>query len=356
MRPIATSRQLLAEQVALRKAVRAMFADMASRLTGLIVRSADGGERIPSTRERRVLTSARAIVSGYFVGSDGRNAFAEDGVTALAPYPQILNYHVAHVQYRVATAHRDWMRRNVPEDIQDWLTRRPRSLAEVRIVDESPLAGYEAAHTWVDPNGYVLSDRIWQSGERTALKIDAFLSDNIRQGRKTLAMSRDLEGFLLPGRVGRRTRRPYGRDASSDAMRLARTEVSHAHAQMTLVASRANPYVSGIDWALSYQHPRFDVCDGLATLGMTGQRLREPYPLMAAPVPPAHPHCLCNARPAVTKRPDEVSAELRQAMQGNDRNPYRTPLDDAFVPDVLGRILFALLARRLTFGEMTYAA
>lgn len=354
MRPIGGSKFLVAEQVAARRAIRALFGEMATQLAGLVVRSAGGRERVPTSAERRVLTAASGIVAGFFIGFDGRNAFAEDGVTALAPYPQLLNLHVARVQRNVVLAQRDWMARNVPDDVQQGL-RRGKPLRE-NVFGDNPLVAYEAAHTWVDPNGYTLSDRIWQATQRIRAKIDAFLSDGIRQGRSAVALSRDLEGYLLPGRLGRRTRRPYGRDASFDAMRLARAEIAHAHAQATLATSRANPYVSGIDWALSFQHPRFDVCDGLATIGMTGERLRAPYPVMAARVPPAHPHCICTSRPAVTKRPDEVTREIRNRLNAGER-PYRTPLDgDDFVSDLLGPILFGLLSRRLTFGEMRYAA
>lgn len=355
MRPIPGSRYLVTEQVAARKAVRAMFADMASRLSGLIVRSADRAGQVPVSVSRRLLTTANSIVTGYFVSFDGRNAFDEDGVTGLAPYPRLLNFHVARVLQQVVNAHRDWMRRNVPDDIQAGLTRRAKSLREAVDVGANPMTGYEAAHTWVDPNGYTLSDRIWQTGQRTRLKIDAFLADGIRQGRSALQMSREMESFLLPGRLSSRTTRPYGRDASADAMRLTRTEVAHAHAQATLTASRANPYVTGVDWALSAQHPRFDVCDGLATIGMTGERVRDPYPLASARIPPAHPYCICVTRPAVTQTPDQVTADLREMLRGEDR-PFRTPLDgDDFTQDLLGPILFGLLMRRLALGE-TYAA
>jgi hypothetical protein len=119
----------------------------------------------------------------------------------------------------------------------------------------NPLAGYDPPHLWVDPNGYRLSDRIWRTAGATRRKVDAFLEDGIAQGRGSLKLSRDLERFLHPGRQLVRTKTPYGTDASYDAMRLARTEISRGAAQAHETAARANPFVSGLRWKLSPQHP-----------------------------------------------------------------------------------------------------
>jgi hypothetical protein len=119
----------------------------------------------------------------------------------------------------------------------------------------NPLAGYDAPHLWVDPNGYQLSDRIWRTAGETRRKVDAFLEDGIAQGRGALSLSRDLERFLHPGRQLKRTKTPYGTDASYDAMRLARTEISRAAAEAHEAAAEANPFIEKLRWKLSPQHP-----------------------------------------------------------------------------------------------------
>jgi hypothetical protein len=370
MKPIGGARALVAAQVGIRRDIKAMFADMSARLAGQVTRVSDQDGRIPQSTERRLMAAVGDTVSSYFVGVDGRSPFAEDGVTALAAYPRVLNTWIARVTRDVVYAQRNWMRRNVPEDIQAWLRLHRRRLREIdpvfmrlvrslRIFSENPLAQYESAHTWVDANGYRLSDRIWQASLRTRAKIDAMLTDGIRQGRGAFQLAKDLEKFLLPDRLGRRTNRPYGRDASLDAMRLARTEITHAHSQATLAAGRANPYVDGMDWALSARHPKFDVCDRIATIGMAGQRLREPYPLNGAQVPPAHPHCLCIARTAASATPERVTEQLRAAIAQANFDPYLTPLTgDDFVRDLLGDALMLLLAgatARRIFSEVSHA-
>jgi hypothetical protein len=44
-----------------------------------------------------------------------------------------------------------------------------------------------------------------------------------------------------------------------------------AHSVDEYVNVERNAFVSGMDWALSARHPRVDICDRLATIGMGGQ-------------------------------------------------------------------------------------
>ncbi len=346
MRAIGGARSLAITQAGLRRDLRGLFGDMASDISGLTVRSAGPDGRIPRRRESALAAQADGVVMRYFVGSDGRSAFGEDGVTALAEYPRILNRWIVSVSRQVVAAHHDWLKRSAPDDVYAWLAS-GRRLRELRIVEAKQISAFEAPHTWVDPRGHVLSDRVWLNGLRTAQKVDGMLADAIRSGRSALALAKDLEGFLLPGRVGRRTTRPYGRDASADAMRLARTEISHAHGQISYAASLANPYVGGWDWALSPSHPRMDVCDGLATVGRGGERLRDPYPLAGAPIPPAHPYCLCYGRGVVVESAATVTARLRAAMHDGEEPPLTPARADAFLRALLGALLAAEFIERL---------
>ncbi len=119
----------------------------------------------------------------------------------------------------------------------------------------NPLAEYDPPHLWVDPNGYRLSDRVWRTAGETRRKVDAMVDEGIRQGRGALALSRDLEEYLHPGRQIVRTKAPYGTDASYDAMRLARTEITRAASKAHEAAALDNPFVTGLKWKLSPQHP-----------------------------------------------------------------------------------------------------
>jgi len=195
------------------------------------------------------------------------------------------------------------MDRRMPADLK--LALRSGTVRE-QIFTPNPLAGYDPPHLWVDPNGYRLSDRIWRTAGETRRKVDAMLEDGIARGRGSLKLSRDLERFLLPGRQLKRTKTPYGTDASYDAMRLARTEISRAAAQAHETAARANPFVVGLRWKLSPQHPCCDICDTYAD---------KEYSFDDWPTQPAHPHCLCYAENVIAKDSAAVLEEARQEIQ-----------------------------------------
>lgn len=318
-----------------------------------------GSTAIPTADEALVRREIGNAVTAIFVTPlptspfpDGRAAFADDGFTALSPYARALNRRLVEVAAKVVGAHYRYMRDRLPSDIVAWLTRNPIT-EQAHIFKSNPLAQYEPAHTWVDPNGYQLSSRIWNLSATTRLQVDRLIADAIRQGRSALDLARDLERFLMPGQLLRRTKKPYGRDANYPALRLARTEIARAHSAATFAASRGNPYVSGMDWALSARHPKFDVCDTLATIGMSGQRLREAYPLESAPqvVTDSHPNCICTNRPFVDKDEARVVEELREAMRLNLR-PYLTPmLPMRFIEALIGAALITLVLE--WFSEIT---
>lgn len=277
------------------------------RIQALIISSAAqvverDGQRvhiIPPENERRLITAAGDELERFYVGADFRHAFAPDGVSPLSPYARLLNKWLVLPQWAVVRSNARFLRRRLKNhpDILRWLaSRRPSAEQESR---SNPLAAYSPAHTWVDPNGYRLSDRIWRAGFDARVRLDAMLRDAIEQGTGALELSKQLEQFLLPEAKGLTTTRPYGKRANYHALRLARTEISRAHSYATYAAGLGNPYVTGMDWALSIMHPKFDVCDRLATIGMNGERLRDPYPITSNPpivVQSSHPQCICTNR------------------------------------------------------------
>jgi hypothetical protein len=316
----------------------------------VLVRAASGTDgRIDPRNETRILIEVGQIVQRFFVGDDGRTALSDDGTQPQALYPFLLQAALLSVTYAVVKVHSAYMANRLPEDIKAWLGRayvveqEPRIPNPIRL---NPLAQYDPFHTWVDPRGYRLSDRVWQLSVRSRTQIDQLVADGIRTGRPSLAIARELEQHLLPGRTGR-TNRPYGTYVSTDAIRLARTEIARAHASASIAAGRSNPFVSGFDWALSAQHPKFDICDRIATVGMDGERLADPYPAdgyVPQPVVDSHPQCLCRIQPAVTMTEDEVIAMLRADLESNLPPPL-TPLDPMhFTTAMLGRWARRLLS------------
>jgi hypothetical protein len=181
---------------------------------------------------------------------------------------------------------------------------------------------YDALHLFVNPvDGYRLSDRIWRADAKTRNRINELLAHEIRQGTAAVDIAKLLERYLEPERIGIRTRKPYGQWGSFDARRLARTEVTAAHGRATIAAAAANPYVEGVQWALSIGREDWDCnCEGNATADAYGMG-EGVYPTDAVPLYPDHPHCVCTLRPVVTRNPADVTAEIRGWLDGESEPP-----------------------------------
>lgn len=323
------SRDLYTGQAGIRRDMQSLFEGLLNQLLGVIARHTNSDGVLDPRAEREILQQADDATTALFVGPDGRHAYAVDGVTPLSPYARALNYWLAWETWQVARHHQDFLREHLPDDIYRWLG------------TARNFATYDPPLLWPDTRGYSLSDRIWESSLNTRKKVSGILSEAIHTGRASTSLSRSLEQFLLPNRAALRTKKPYGTDASFDAMRLARTEISLHHTRITFAAAEANPFVDGMDWALSASHPKFDICDGLATIGMSGERLKDPYPLGSAPmvVSSSHPQCICNNRPAVSQSTDAVIAELRGRMERGEPPPP-TPVNlTGFVIALIGAVL-----------------
>lgn len=327
-----------AELLKVSQRVRLLLVNAANPTTG----------KIPKKREGDLAGDAAEMIASVFTGSVNgkRAAFAADGVTALALFPRLLNKWMVYTTIGAVRAHQTWLKKNAPEDIYRWLsTVRSRQVQISELVTRmgGAVPTYDPMHTWVDPSGYRLSRRIWRTGEATRLRIDAMLSEGIRNGTPALQLARRLEQFLLPERRVLRTSRPYGTDASFDAMRLARTELSHAFNQAAYISAYTNPYVRGYDVARSaWGDADCPICPDHATIDIGGNRVRQPYAFGEGGVPPWHPHCLCHVRPAVVDDMNAISDQLRDWMNGgSDVEPIISPAwGNAFIIMLIGLILW----------------
>jgi len=291
--------------------MKVLFSDLATALVGELTRRAGPDGTIPRSAWPDVQTAVDARVTAFFVGRTGSGQRApfdilQDGtVYPLSPYARVLWQAITDAVRVPVEQEAAIMRRAIPPDVMAVMrgaTGDPFAAARAQVREQvfrpNPLARYDPPHTWVDPNGYTLSERIWNTAGDTRRRLDAMLEDGIRRGRGVLnletggatGLARDLEQFLIPGRSLKRTRAPYGVDASFDAMRLARTEITRAHGQATQVAAAMNPFVEGIKWNLSGSHSRPDICDDYARGGPNGDGV---YPLNEVPNYPAHPHDMC---------------------------------------------------------------
>lgn len=360
MREISSKTAYFATLRDAQRQLRALYGDLAQRIGGVIVRYAGEDGKIPLERGRDMRVDVAGLVDDFYTGTlpgkRGRFPFGEDGVTPLAPYPRLLNLLIAQAVRGAVEPHTKYMQKIVPQDVQDRWARvlRMGRISEQegpgikpgwRIFKHNPFAQYDPPHTWVDPKGYRLSDRIWRVDEETRRKLDALLAEMVGNGNSAVNISKAVEQFLIPGRELIRTIRPYGERygrLSFDGMRLARSEIGRANAMAAKLAALANPYVEQMAWHLSLMHPKIDICD---------QRAKEsPYPKEDAPVPvqDSHPQCICYTTSLVTATPEQVTAQLRAELEQAEqqlRMVAPSPLQaDEFINLVLGRVFAAWLS------------
>lgn len=389
MRYTSLRKIMVSAQVQAKREIKAEFRTVADTVRGVLLRAAggDGDNPVPYTArddssERRVRQVATAAIDRMFLGADGL-PFASDGVTALAPYPLTLNTQIANVTAQIVRGHYKWMEARVPEDVWNWLSTVPsrpvpiremrkagrvvseqdnpflrqegesvedhiERLRVLRIFSPNPLAEYEPAHTWVDPKGYRLSDRIWNTAAETRRKLDEILRDGIREGKSARQIANLVEQFLIPDRAALRTRKPYGTDASYDAMRLARTEIARAANQAAYISGYNNPYVETYDIARSPNgDPKCSICPQHATIGINQERVRDPYVVGDGTNGPFHPHCMCRYQANVSGDVSGITDRLRAMMQtAREENlkPYMTPAQaDAFIAQLIGPQMVSLV-------------
>lgn len=396
--PIRHSQAMPQAQVRFKKRFTELMTQTAQRISSLVLRAADDDGVIPIEDSTSLITQSLRLIDQLFVSSDGRTAVRKDGMP-LSPYAKVLLEEIGRVTYDTVEAHSKFLKATLPGDVRRWLDTSSRRLSEIaltpplpltpsplasarsshdyregelltelmtldeikrrfpsltdadaravrdlRLFEPNPLAEYEAAHTWVDERGYRLSDRIWRTNQETRRKLNDLMQDLIASGTSARDIARLVEQFLIPGRELLRTNRPYGTDGSFDAMRLARTEIAHAANQAAYMAAMTNPYVTGIDVVRSANgDATCPICPQHATIGFSGERLRPPYGMGGASIPPYHPHDMCYVI-SVVMDTDVVTERLRRMLEiSREVNlaPVMTPAQiDGFMQDLLGSVLW----------------
>lgn len=186
--------------------------------------------------------------------------------------------------------------------------------------------GLDDTRSWISPDGYRLSDRIWNAKQDVRKQIDALLRRSLASGEDALLTAWKLEQFLSPelspvrnvaGRLVRNqakvivTRSPgRGGMGSFGARRLARTEITRAHGAATIWTAERTPFAIGIKWNLSGRHPREDQCDQNASRDVGSGR--GVYPTKDVPRYPSHPQDLCSLSIEVEEDDEKIVEELRR--------------------------------------------
>jgi hypothetical protein len=162
-------------------------------------------------------------------------------------------------------------------------------------------------------DGLKLSDRVWRIGENVRKNMTTVVEDAVARGLDSRTLAKRVQQYMQPGKftaMKQETRRMLGvsSDVSYEAMRLARTEMSNAYHEGTILANQAAPSYLGIVWMLSGRHAIPDVCNDYASHNGDGF-----WPAGSEP-PLPHPQCLCIALPRHEK-PSEFAERLRSWAQ-----------------------------------------
>jgi len=164
-----------------------------------------------------------------------------------------------------------------------------------------------------------LSRRIWDATNKFQGDIQYVVARGILEKKSALELARDLEKFVEDP-----ARRPWSwgkvypnmRNTTVDynAQRLARTAINHSYQIASIKSANLNPFVEGIEWQSAMIHGR--------TCQICMDRDGRIFPINDVPLD--HPNGLCTMVPYISKSLDEVAAELRDWIDGED-NPA---LDD----------------------------
>lgn len=325
------SRQLRHERAMDRRFVADQRA-LAVEIGRIVARYATNANRtIPNTRRGKAALKTAIwseALKPYFVGQ-GNDPLQD--ADPRSPYADLLYDGVIGALRIQAERQAALINRLVRDEVAvQWLTGPRPIMADVTEVRGS----YDPWHLWVDPNGYRLSERIWQAGLNERANIDRLLEYHISRGTSAVDIAELMEDYLTPGARLIRTRTPYGIEGSYAARRLARTEITAAAGRGTVNASIANPFTTGIQWRLSSSHRCCDICDEYAQGGPNGDGI---YPPDQVPAYPAHPHDICTLVPVAAGDTASLVADLREQIRAN--SPLARQIQGMFNPEWLARAL-----------------
>jgi hypothetical protein len=145
-------------------------------------------------------------------------------------------------------------------------------------------------------DGLKLSDRVWRAAESARNNVQVIIEDAVARGRNSRETAKMIQKYLQPGKwtaMKKETQKILGvsSDVSYEGMRLARTEMTNAFHEGTILSSQSMPSYLGIIWLLSERHPVPDVCDDYAGHNGDGFWEKGNEPMIP------HPQCLCVALP-----------------------------------------------------------
>lgn len=270
------------------KRLSELLESVITALESVLMGFADNDGHIPIETAPRAISAGEEAILELMTGR--RSEPVNHDGQGLSPFALLLLTLLADLERQTLQTHVSFLETHLSSETLLWLRTAPRP---------ERLSGYVPAYRWIPPKGLNLNGRIWTNTLEMRGKLNRYLTYNIRQGTNVTQMVRELRGIILPNKKVLKTTQPLNVDLSYNAYRLLQTEISRGFSDMTFQMALDNPAVTGMDWALNPRHPRVDICDGLATLSLSGARIKDPYPLESAPqvIVDSHPLCLCTNKP-----------------------------------------------------------
>ena len=169
-------------------------------------------------------------------------------------------------------------------------------------------------------DGKGLSDRIWDTAKTSGNKMSIAINSCIAQGMGAADMSQNLKEFAMGGhhtwsrnkireKLGDGYARKYGSGGLDyEALRLARTTLTH-QAQISVInSSKVNPYMDAVIWHSDHQAGR--------TCQQCIDRDGTKYYLNKQSVPLDHPNGMCWLEPAYSMTPEEIAKDMKAWAAG----------------------------------------
>lgn len=115
-----------------------------------------------------------------------------------------------------------------------------------------------------DGSNWTLSKAIWNTNSEIQSTIESIIAEGIVRNEGAVDIARNLEYFVNPERrINFDLSRIYPSASGVvdyNALRLARTSVSHAYQQSIIRSVEKNPFIEGLRWYTSHDHRVCQIC------------------------------------------------------------------------------------------------
>lgn len=177
-------------------------------------------------------------------------------------------------------------------------------------------------------DGWTLSGAIWGYNKRTQVDLGKIISIGTAQGKSAIEIARELEQYVDPSvRKSAKTIQSWRYDKAGNkikdkvyfgkidynALRLARTLISHAYQQSFENVNRNDPFVVGYRWLTSNFHGRVcEICRGRAETDQFGLGVGV-FPKDQLPLD--HPNGMCTFEAVIPDSMTDIARRIGQWYQ-----------------------------------------